>query len=257
MVSRELVYGVLLLIATILSAISFLCVGTLNCEAFDESQSKWKRIKKEGEVEVFSRKVEGLDFKEYKGATQIQTSLASLVSLMDDTSAYTSWLHFCDYAKLIRQISRTERYLYLVYDVSSVPWVKDRDMVIHSHAFQNPEDETIIIKLKGVSLSELSNLHERPDFTRKPGAVRIKQFRASWTFTPVENSYVEVIYQLYVDAAPSRLVKWRFGSVMEELTYRTLRKMREAVNKARYRESNPDIIKEIPRWEPHLINSNR
>jgi hypothetical protein len=220
-----------------------------NCSELDRDKSEWDLAKEKSGVEVFCRKVKELDFKEFKGIIRIKTSLACLMALMDDTSAYTSWLHFCDDARLIGQISRTERYIYLVYDVSSFPGVKDRDMVIRSRVFQSPQNRAINIGLEKASLDEVPDLNTRPAFMREAGVTRVKEFRVSWMFTPVENSYIEVVYQVYVDPAPSRFAKSRVNPAIEKLVYETLKNMKSMVNRTRYKDADPDIIREIPEQE--------
>ena len=218
----------------------------LNCDELEKDRNGWKSIKKKGGIEVFSRKVKDLDFKEFKGITRINASLASLLALMNDTPAYTSWLHFCKDAKLISQASKTERYLYLVYDVSRVPRVKDRDVIIRSRVFQDPDNGAINIKLERATSDELTDIIE-PGFIMKAGSVRVRGLKASWMFTPVEDGYTHVIYQVYVDPAPSKSIRWRVNPTIEKLAYKTLKNMRNIVNKAKYKEADPEIIKEIPK----------
>lgn len=235
-----------ILLITISLVISLLYANLLCCSEPDRDESKWERIKNEDGIRIFCRELKDLEFKEFKGITQIKTSLASLIALMNDTSAYTSWLHFCDEATLIGQISKAERYLYLVYNVSSVPGVKDSDMIVHSRVFQNTENGAITIELKGVDPSELPDLYVESDFVRKSGVKRVKELRGSWIFTPVENGYAKVIYQLYLDPAPGRFTKGRVNPTIEESVYQTLKNMKKIVANAKYKEADPDIIKEIP-----------
>ena len=210
-----------------------------------ENDDRWKKIKSEDGIELFSQKVNGLKFKEFKGKTHIQASLASLISLMDDTTAYESWLHFCKEARVIKQISATERYLYFVYDI---PVVKDRHVIAHSCVYRASNDDTIFVRLKDASLEEISDLQNEPKFIRKSGVTKVKKLMISWMFIPKENGLAEVIYRVYLDPKPSFLTKvsGRVDPTLEDLVFESVRNMREKVREAKYQDAGPELLDRIP-----------
>ena len=71
-----------LTIASILLVVC--CLGSF---AADKEEVKWELAKDKQGVKVYTRKVDGIDFKECKGVITIKTSLTSLVALVSDANA--------------------------------------------------------------------------------------------------------------------------------------------------------------------------
>ncbi|MFQ5850870.1 MAG: hypothetical protein ACE5JU_09815 [Candidatus Binatia bacterium] len=231
------------IIVVFISAL-LLFAGPVHSGILTTSENSWEIIQNESDIKIFHRQAKDSYFQEFKGITRIKTSLASLVSLMDDPSAYNSWLYLCEGASVIRRSGNSDLYIYLVYDFSLV--TQERDVVVRAYAFRNRDDNSITIHLNDVQLSMIPNLDNVPDFIKKSSTARIKKLNASWKFIMADDGYVEVAYQIHVDPGPNWFTKFMVNAVMRDLTFRTLARMREKVREAKYRNAMPEIVEEIP-----------
>ncbi len=181
----------------------------------------WKEEKAEDGITVSSREVSGSDLKEFKGLVYMDTTIQSLVALMNDTGAATKWLHDCKEAKVAKDISTAER---VTYTVVNAPWpLDDRDMYVHSKISYDRAKEQISIKLTG-----------KEGFApKKDGKVRVRSIRGWWVFTQHKSGKVRVVYQIYSDAqAPSDSAA---NGAMEDAVFESLKNMRRLVQKAPYK----------------------
>jgi len=208
-----------------------------NCNGQDDKESDWKSIETKKGIEIFSRKINGLEFNEYRGVTQIKTTLASLVVLLEDTLEYTSWLHFCKDARIIKNINNTESYLYFVYEISTIT----RDMILYTCIFKNSRTDTIFIKLNNKSFNTTLPFIKQSKFKH------ISKLATLWMFILQDNGFIKVIYQNYVDPTPMDFfVKWKVNSKVKELTFKTLDKLRNKVKEEKYSKPEASILEKIP-----------
>jgi len=191
----------------------------------------WQLAKEGKGITVHTREVKGSGFKEYRAVMNIKTTLSCLVALVSDILAYPSWIHTCQEGKLLKRISPKEIY---AYTINNAPWpVSDRDAIVHNTITHDNEDRSVIIKIIGV-----------PDYIPpKKGLVRVKMIDGYWRFTPVENSMVQVVYQVHNDPAGD-LPPWLVNSMAVSQPYNTLANMQKMVLLPEYRDAEYEFIKE-------------
>ncbi len=191
----------------------------------------WDLAKEQNDITVYTRKVVGSRFKEYRAVTKIKATLSSLVALVDDMEACPLWIHTCKKGKLLKRISGMKTY---AYTISNAPWpVSDRDAAVCKIISQNPEDRVVTIMIKGV-----------PRYIpERPGLVRVKKIEGYWRFTPLDNDIIEVVYLVHSEPGGS-LPSWLVNSVVVDQPYYTLVNMKEAVKRPNYQEARYEFIKE-------------
>lgn len=193
----------------------------------------WETAKedKENDIKIYTRKVEGSSFREYKAVMKIRATLSSLVALVDDISACPRWIHTCSEGRLLKRISPKESY---TYTVNAAPWpVSDRDAVVLNTISQESPKGPVRIDILGV-----------PDYVHeKKGLIRVKMIRGCWLFTPLGEGMTEVVYQVHNDPGGS-LPSWLVNSVVVTQPYNTMINMRKLVNEKKYKETKFDFIVE-------------
>jgi ribosome-associated toxin RatA of RatAB toxin-antitoxin module len=198
---------------------------------FPNMANAWDLAKKQNGITVYTRSVKGSNFKEYKAIAHIKASLSSLVAIVEDISAYPSWIHTCKEGKLLKRLNEKETYNYTINDA---PWpVRDRDAAVHNKISQNPEDRVVTIEIKGI-----------PDYIpEKTGLQRVKKIDGSWRFTPLGNDTVEVVYQVHSEPG-GNLPSWLVNSVVVDQPFYTLVNMQKVIDRPKYRQATYKFIKE-------------
>ena len=204
------------------------CSGSF---AADEKETEWVLAKNKKGVKVYTRKVEGIDFKEFKGIITIKTSLASLVALARDVEASPEWVENCSKSKLLKRINSTETY---TYSLSKAPWpVKDRDAIVHNVVSQ--EKRTLVVTIKQTG---------KPDYIKaEKNITRVKRIEGFWKFTPQKGGNVEVVYQVLSDPG-GEIPAWLVNASLVSQPYETLLEMQKMVKREKYQKAKLEFTVE-------------
>jgi len=193
----------------------------------------WEKVKEDFDagITVYTRAVAGSSFKEFRAVMQIDTTLSSLVALVEDISACGQWIHTCKTGRLLKRINGRASYQ---YTINEAPWpVSDRDAVVYQTISQDPENQSVTVNILGVA----DYIPPQKDL------VRVKKIKGYWRFTPLGGSRVEVVYQVHNDPGGS-LPSWLVNSAAVSQPFNTLLNMRKMVNHPKYRKAGYDYIKE-------------
>ncbi len=191
----------------------------------------WKLKKYENGIAVYNRHEENSAFKELKAVTQIKTSLSSVVALLKDWDTYPQWVYRCGVSSTLKKMSETELIHYQTVDA---PWpVDSRDFVVKIKITQDPETKTI--KQTATCMAEF--------IPKQKGYIRITEFKAAWTLTPLKNGVVNVEYQLLVN--PGGVVPaWIVNMAAIDGPYETTLNLKKWVMKEKYQKAKFDFIEE-------------
>lgn len=176
-------------------------------------QDEWKLAKNKDGILVYTRQQTGKKIKEFKAIVKIKTSMSKLITLIEDIEKYPEWQSDISKSYTIKKLSSTERYIYYALDV---PWpISDRDVVTH------------VKKTTYKSGKVVFSLTSKPTYIKeKEGFIRIKDAFGTWTFTPIENGYIKVVYQSYGDPAGS-IPTGIINSFIIDGPYKTMGRMRQ------------------------------
>ena len=210
----------------IIVSIFFACITSTNIQA---ETTDWKSARDDGDIRVFQRNMKGYRYKETYGQVQIKTTLAALVSLLNDVMAFKEWMHKCKYAITKDKINLFERTDYMV--IESPIFITNRDVYIHSLVEYEQGAKQVTIKI-----------NSDESFLKNKNNVRIRDLKGYWRFREVAPGYVDVHYQIISD--PNILFKYGANQNMVKTVYSTLEKMKAMVVQNKYRQST--ILDSIP-----------
>jgi hypothetical protein len=91
-------------------------------------KTEWKLKKNKAEIEVYTRKVEGSSFEEFKAITTIEnSSLENVLDVIMDVANYDNLFPDCEQMKALKQDGK---YYDIHYFVFNSPWpLKPRDTI--------------------------------------------------------------------------------------------------------------------------------
>jgi hypothetical protein len=206
----------ILIFTTIVLAVILAFAPATNKASLTSPSTEWKLSKNSNNVKVFTRQPEGSKIKEFKAVITVTSSLQSLENLIENASAYPKWQSNIASAKIVKQISKTEQYIYYTTDV---PWpITDRDAVVYSE------------KVKSADGTITYNLMSKPDYVEeKKDFIRIKNAKGMWQFAPQGNK-VEVTYQFYGDPAGT-IPDWLINLFIVDGPYTTMLNLKKIVEK--------------------------
>lgn len=199
--------------------------------AAEKEEAKWDLAKDKKGVKVYLRKVEGSDFKEFKGVLTLKASLASLVGLVRDVETSPDWVENCHRSELLERINANETY---TYSLSKAPWpVKNRDTIVHNVISRDQGTGAVTIRQTA-----------KPDYIpEKKNIIRVQRLEGFWQFTPQDEGSVEVVYQALSDPGGDIPV-WLVNSSLVSQPYKTLLKMQEMVKREEYQNLTLESVVE-------------
>ncbi|MBN2160670.1 MAG: START domain-containing protein [Spirochaetes bacterium] len=192
----------------------------------------WKLKKKSAGIEVYTRDVAGSKLQEFRAVMYVRdTRLSSLVAVFDDTDSYPRWMFNCYEATVLKKAGLRER---ITYTATDAPWpVWDRDLVAKSFITQDQKTLAVTITVTGIA-----------DYIPpREKRIRLPKMNGRWTFTPVEDGSVRVVYQQHNEpggTVPPGLV----NMAVVDLPYNTLLKLREIVKRDEYAKAVYPQIRE-------------
>jgi hypothetical protein len=174
---------------------------------------EWGEPKKDQEsIKVYTREIPATEFDEFKGVTEIKTSLNSLVALLEDTEACSSWMYRCISERTLRIVNSNEKYN---YSVSEGSLLEDRDVVVHIIRTQDQESKTVTYQ----RTDDQGMLPEQPNLTR------VRLVKGSWILKPVQGGNVSVTFQMLSDPG-GRVPAFLANLASVDTPYNTLLKLR-------------------------------
>lgn len=212
----------------LLIALLFTTLFSINSQA---ATSEWELELEEdkAELKIYTRKIEGSSLKEFKGEMLVDTTLSTIVALMLDSDAAPKWMHQCEKFEVVE---RVEEHHLIIHFINGAPWpVSDRDAVVSSKMYQNPETLEVRIDVKALT----DYLPEDDDF------VRIPRMAGFWSFTPQADK-VLVRYQVHAEPGGS-LPAWLANSVVVDTPQYTMLNMLDMLELDKYKQAEISFIK--------------
>lgn len=191
--------------------------------------SPWSLRKAEEGITVYTKTNESNGLQVFRGITEVESSLSSLIALMKSIEDGPNWIYNCTEAKVLSVESFWEEYIYFR---SHVKWpFRDRDAVIHMKLSQDPISHVVTIMMKSVD-------DYLPEHNK---VVRMPLMEGFWQLVPVEGKVI-VTYEMMSDAGkgiPDFLTK----ASLIDYPFETLNKLKERVKLAKYQEVTfPELI---------------
>ncbi len=203
----------------------------------DIGAGSWKKIMNKNGIIVHKRSVLNSKFLEFKGETEIKSSLSSFAALMLDAENMSSWMHKTKEVRVLEQISDNERIAYMRFDFSPLP---GRDLVVKNAVSQNPDTLTVTYSMEFL---ETHHALDKSDFGHMKG------LRGVATATPLQDGSIRFSYQTHIEPGSELLLLPLAPTITNKLLsdtpFYTLKNARKLIAESRYQNAKFDFIKNI------------
>jgi hypothetical protein len=191
----------------------FLLIIILPAELYAQD-STWRFAQNQDGIAVYTRKVEGSPFVEYKAAAAVDAPLQKLISLFEDEEQIPAWYYQCVESRLVKNEGPKQKIIYLVLHF---PWpVAPRDIVFRRSKSEDPSGGRVSYTL--TALPE--------NIPRVKGLVRVPAIRSVWSFKSLTQGRTEIFFQQHVDpggSIPASLV----NALAVDTPYYSLKNLRK------------------------------
>lgn len=183
---------------------------------FLQAQDDWKLKKDDEGIKIYTRLIEGSNFKEYKAIAEIEADVAIIAAVIKDIDRYPEWISNASSVELIDTTETMIRY-YLQTDIPSV-LVRDRDLV-NTLDFQYAADQQSL----RINIGCESHLvPKNEDF------VRITKSGGYWLVEKTGNQKSMVTIQIHTEPNGS-IPSWLVNSFVVDAPFNDLQALKERV----------------------------
>jgi hypothetical protein len=159
------------------------------------TQSGWREAFGNTDLQVLLREYPASNIPEFRADILIQSSLANVMYIMTDIGGWTDWLFG---ARSVEIIQDDDFNNVILYQVTALPLIRDRDMLVHASIIVNDPGQAVTIKVESVPdyclASDLTSCRVANDST----LVRVNSMKGEFRLRQVENA-VRVTWQQHLD----------------------------------------------------------
>lgn len=204
-----------------------LCYFILQLPAY--TQESWTLKKDKEGIKVYTKKVEGSDYKAFRGTTTIDAPATAVVAAIRDLDSYVKWSHMTKTASILAENGETEL---VTYVQSDAPWpVSDRDGIYVLNFSQDPTSK--VIKITTTC---------SPDYiAQKEGYVRVPSTEGFWEITPKGTNKCLVNYENHSEPGGS-IPGWLANSSVINIPFNTLSGLKEVAKERKYQGKSYGFI---------------
>lgn len=170
-------------------------------------------------IHAYARQEDDKRVRSFRVDGLIEGKAEDLMQVLLDFENYKKWFWAVREARLIKRVSPTEYYVYIVH---KAPYpVADRDTVLHAKVKpQSRNDKRVILSVSAA-----------PDYMPvQPSLVRMAAEEFTVIFTPVAGGRIETQVSGYIDPG-GRVPAWAANFVQRSAPYHTMRGLQRMVQK--------------------------
>lgn len=183
------------------------------------AQKDWIFKNERNGVKVYYKKTS--EVYELKMTTSVKTSTDGIIKLLSEIEHFPNWIYSVKSSKLVRRVSDTESFYYILLDF---PWpLNDRDMIMHSK-LEVDKERGIIYSRSSAAPNLLPPVED---------VTRITHADLEWKLFQPKNGFLYFEYTNHTDPA-GKIPDWLINLVLEKGPMESIRKMKTFVEKEDY-----------------------
>lgn len=218
-------------------------------EVWQEQTIKQKSAR--NHVTLFFKSLPHSKTPEFKATTTVNASIDSVLAVLLDKTVCHQWVHQCEEALTVYTINDREQ---IIYQVNDLPFMKNRDVLLHARLDVMNNGKTITITLKSspdfctkenIDALQKQNPNQSKTFLSlkenckkiKDGKhVRVQEAQGFYELETVAAG-IEVTWQQHLELG-GLFPTWLIKSKLADLPTNTLMALHEMVQKDPYREAD-------------------
>jgi hypothetical protein len=180
----------------------------------DACAQSWDFVKEKDGIKIFTRKEANSSLKASKGEVTFKANLDKVNLLVGDAKNIDWWDKNISSVKVLAFERNKFIQYYIIYNVS---WpLSNRDLALEAVISTDPVTRVRTVLAKPL----LKVVPEKKDL------VRIKKYWQKWTVQPLENGYVHVTLEGFIDPT-GNVPSWLFNMFVTETPYNALYALRQ------------------------------
>jgi hypothetical protein len=177
------------------------------------SSENWMIDKEDDGIKIYTRSVEGSEFRAFKGVAQYDATLDEVLKVLSNVENYPQWFGHTEASKLLAQIEN-ENYIYVE---TIFPWPYSNRDLVYKVVVKKISPEKTLITIQG-----------NPDFIPvKKNINRMTQASGKILITSLGNK-TEIIYEFHCE--PGNVPSWLANKLLPGYPLSTLSGLRRTID---------------------------
>lgn len=183
----------------------------------------WTLTSNRDGVPVYLQEFPGSDIPQFRASVTIRASRNDVVSALTDFTSYPDWVYQCERAEVIKLAGYTQAY---IYQVTRLPLVRDRDMIMHGTLSLQQKQNRVTIEL-----------NTEPDYCREETSplcteinasnlVRVKVASGRFSITQLDDEHVRVDWQQHMEPG-GWLPDWITRMMLDDVPRKSLSNLKQ------------------------------
>lgn len=160
---------------------------------------------------------------EFKASVRINASIPDVMALVTDFSRHPEWVYRCKELSIISLKGYTEAYL---YQVNSLPVIKDRDIILHARTLSSDDGSQVRILLSAAPHFCDNNDDEDCAAIRESKYIRVTEAEGEFVLNKIDNATTEIIWQQFLTPGGA-IPNWLFRAMLADVPMQSLRRLKE------------------------------
>jgi len=157
-----------------------------------QTQTDWELVKQASGIQVYTRRILGSEYKEFKAKVAINTSLNDLLTFIKQTQD-CSWQYKC-----LNSLPLSGGY---IYKLSELPWpLSNRYTVMKINETQSLKNKTYTLQLTNIP-SDLLPKAIQKQLPKLDGTVQMRTSDGYWQFDLNQLPLIYITHQMHGDPA--------------------------------------------------------
>ena len=218
----------------LLGALVLLCCTGLSARAAspdpDAGKGPWRVVRNDGGITVVDRTVPGSKLREFQGTGVIESSIATILAVLQDTAHNPEWMKEAMTQVAIATEGNSETF----YNRTKSPWpVADRDVVMRATIHFDREAKMLRIDFESTT---------HPQWPPVPKVVRMPFLRGHWHLWPInDGKWTRAEYQVHADPGGS-LPNWVVNMASKQIPHGTISALQKQVRRRSYPEFEAKLL---------------
>jgi len=174
-----------------------------------DAKGKWEKVGKNDGVAVSKMEVKGSDLMAFRGVIVSDVHIGKVMAAFVDESQRSKWVDRYHTHETFKKTDRLQ--VYRIHFKLPIP-ISDRDYVLNSELFPNPEKKTVTVKIKSV---------KHPKAPENDCCVRAEAKRTFYKFEALEGGKTRLTVEVQTDPK-GMLPDWLINSIQEDWPSKTL-----------------------------------
>lgn len=175
------------------------------------------------EIDIRLQAIPDSNIPQFVAVTHINASLPEVMTYLMDFASWPSWVYGCQQAQVLQMIGYQEAY---VYQATSLPIVRDRDVIIHARLSTTNDGNTITIVFEAAPDYCLNNQRTSCKAVKNSKLVGIRKLAGQFVLQRIAANETKLTWEQHMEPG-GMIPDWATRMMLPGVPERSLKQLQQ------------------------------